>query len=140
MQRFRCHMQQRKQQRPGAGERCQVERLERPLDGDGTPRLDTLRSHLIARHVHYDGTQWTELSDTRLLPGQSAAIELPWNGSSRIHVWLDIIPDDFYATQVFPRLIGTFPADSEARRLALQAEALANSSGFRLYDTEVHRP
>jgi hypothetical protein len=110
------------------------------LDGDGTPRLDTQRSHAIARHVHYDGAQWTELSDTRLLPGQSAAIELPWNGSNRIHVWLDITPDDFYATQVFPRLIGTFQADSEAKRLALQAEALANSSGFRLYDTEVHRP
>jgi hypothetical protein len=110
------------------------------LDADGTPRLDTSRSHVIARRVHYDGTEWVELSDTRLLPGQSAAIELPWNGSSRIHVWLDVIADDFYATQVFPGLIGTFPADSEARRLALQAEALASSSGFRLYDSELRRP
>lgn len=110
------------------------------LDADGVPRPDTLRSHVIARHVNYDGTQWTELSDTRLLPGQSAAIELPWNGSNRIHVWLDVIPDDFYATQVFPGLIRTFPAESEARSLALQAEAAVSSSGFRLYDTELRRP
>ena len=45
---------------------------------------DTLRSHEIARQVRYDRGHWIELSDTRLLPGQSAAIELNWDGSDRI--------------------------------------------------------
>ena len=30
--------------------------------------------------------RWIEVSDSRLLPGQSAAIELPWNASERIQV------------------------------------------------------
>jgi Cytochrome c554 and c-prime len=110
------------------------------LEADGTPRPQTLRTHVIARRVHFDGTTWAEDSDTRLVPGESAAIELPWNGSARARVWLDVIPDDFYTTQVFPGLMQTLPARSEARRLALEASAAAESSRFRLYETELRRP
>jgi hypothetical protein len=110
------------------------------LDRDGSPRPRTLRSHVIARRVHYNGNAWVELSDTRLLPGQSAAIELNWNGSDRIRVWLDVIPDDFYAMKVYPGLIQTLPAHSEARSLALRAAVAATSSRFRLYETELRRP
>ena len=104
------------------------------LNADGSPRLETLRSHMIARRVHYDygSGAWSELSDTRLLPGQSAAIELAWNGSDHIRVWLEVNPDAFYATQVFPGLIETLPDHGEARKLASRAEDVANSSGFRL--------
>jgi hypothetical protein len=110
------------------------------LDADGAPRPDTLRTYLIARIVHYDDNHWIELADTRLLPGQSAAIECSWNGSDRIHVWLDVFPDYFYATQIFPAMIQTLPAQSEANSLALRAQATASSSGYRLYDSELHRP
>ena len=34
----------------------------------------------------------------------------------------------------------TLPARSEARRLALEASAAAESSRFRLYETELRRP
>jgi hypothetical protein len=51
------------------------------LDADGTPRSETLRSFEISRRVRYEGDRWVEISDTRLLPGQSVAIEVPWNGS-----------------------------------------------------------
>jgi hypothetical protein len=93
-----------------------------------------------SRRVHFDGSAWTELSDSRLSPGQSAALELNWNGSDRIRVWLDVFPDDFYAEQVFPNLIGALPAESVARPLALEASAAAKSSSFRLYETERRRP
>jgi hypothetical protein len=110
------------------------------LDHDGSPRPQTLSSHVIARRVHFDGSAWTELSDSRLSPGQSAALELNWNGSDRIRVWLDVFPDDFYAEQVFPNLIGALPAESVARPLALEASSAAKSSSFRLYETERRRP
>jgi hypothetical protein len=66
--------------------------------------------------------------------------ELAWNGSERIHAWLDIIPDDFYATQVFPELIASLPSDGAANRLAHEALATARASSFTLYETELRRP
>ena len=66
--------------------------------------------------------------------------ELAWNGSERIHAWLDIIPDDFYAKQVFPELIAILPSDGEANRLANEALAAARASSFTLYETELRRP
>jgi hypothetical protein len=73
------------------------------LSDDGSPLPQTLRSHVIARRVHYnqETDAWTELSDTRLMPEESVAVELLWDGSSRARAWLDVIPDDFYATQKF---------------------------------------
>jgi hypothetical protein len=112
------------------------------LDADGAARPQTLRSHVIARRVRYDdaANSWIELSDARLLPGQSSTIELAWNGSERIRAWLEVIPDDFYATQVFPELIASLPANGEALRLANEALAAARASPFRLFETELRRP
>ena len=110
------------------------------LDAAGAPRPETLRSHEIARHVRYEGDQWIELSDTRLLPGQSATVELDWDGSDRIRAWLEVAPDEFYATEVYPSLLQSLPASGDATRLIAQARADAVSSGFRLFETEVRRP
>jgi hypothetical protein len=67
-------------------------------------------------------------------------LELTWDDSDRIRVWLEVIPDDFYATLVFPGLIQTLPPQAEAMQLAVQAQAAASSSSFRLYETELRRP
>jgi hypothetical protein len=109
------------------------------LDGDGSPRPETLRSRVIARQVNYDGKTWAEASDTRLLPGQSAGIEVPWNGSDRARVWLDVLPEDFYTTQLFPALMQILPPDGEAIKLVMQADIASRLTNFRLYDTEVRR-
>ena len=110
------------------------------LDAAGAPQHDTLRSHEIARQVRYERGHWIELSDTRLLPGQSAAIELNWDGSDRIKTWLEVIPDDFYESHVFPDLIVAMPPDSASRRLISEASADAANSHFRLFETELRRP
>jgi len=112
------------------------------LDAHGVPQPQTLRSHVIARRVRYDDATkaWVELSDTRLLPGQSAAIELAWNGSERIRAWLDVIPDDMYATQVFQEVIARSPSDGEATRLVNEALAAARASSYTLYETELRHP
>ena len=110
------------------------------LDAAGAPRLDTLRSHEIARRVQYEGDRWIELSDTRLLPGQSAAIELAWEKSERIKTWLEVVPDDFYENNVFPGLIHSMPANSDAQRLISRASADAVTNRFRLFESELRRP
>ena len=110
------------------------------LDAAGAPRPETLRSHKIAREVRYEDDGWVELSDTRLLPGQSAAIELNWNGSDRIRAWLEVIPDDFYESEVFPGLVNALPPNSDAQRLILKASADGAASRFHLYETELRKP
>jgi hypothetical protein len=110
------------------------------LDGAGVPRPDTAVAHVIAREVHYVNNDWTEISDTRLLPSQTTAIELPWNGADRIRVWLEVKPDDYYATQVYPALLQDAPLDRPATALIAKAAAVAAASTYRLFETELRRP
>jgi len=109
------------------------------LDTGGTARAETLRSQVIARRLRWDGGWWHELADTRLLPGQSAAIELPWNGNDRVRVWLEVMPDDFYESEVYPGKLARL-ADGESMRLIAKARADAAASRFRLFETELQRP
>jgi len=110
------------------------------LDGAGAPLRDTERTHVIARRVRYGNDGWTEISDTRLMPLETAAIELPWNGSDRIRVWLEVVPDDYYATAVYPDLLQTLPKDQEPSRLIAKAAADAAASKFSLFEFELRRP
>jgi hypothetical protein len=110
------------------------------LDEAGTPRSETLRSYYIARQVRYDGAQWIEVSDTRLLPGQSAAIELAWNGSNQIRVWMEVIPDDFHEAEIFRERLETLPPGSDAARLITAARSQAAKSSFRLFEDDIRRP
>ena len=109
------------------------------LDSAGVPQRSTELTHVIARIVSYANNDWTEISDTRLLPSQTAAIELPWNGYDRIRVWLEVIPDYYYATQVFP-LLDNAPADRPATNLIAKAAAAAAASPYTLFETELRRP
>jgi len=110
------------------------------LDDAGAPRPETLRSTAIAREVRYENDRWVELSDTRLSPGQTAAVELGWDGSTRIRTWLEVIPDYYYGHDLFPEQIAAFPADSDARRLIVKASAEAAASSFRLFESELQKP
>jgi hypothetical protein len=110
------------------------------LDAAGMPRPETLQSHVIARHVRYEDGQWIEISDTRLLPGQTASIDVRWNGNDSIRVWLEVIPDHHYETEVYRDLLETLPHASEAARSIAQAKAAAAASHFRLFESGLRRP
>ncbi len=110
------------------------------LDQAGSPQPQTMRTHVIARRVRFDAGRWFEVSDSRLLPGQSAAIELAWNTSERIRLWLEIIPDDFYETEIYPDRLGRLDPASEPARLIAQAKTEAAKRSFRLFETELRRP
>jgi hypothetical protein len=110
------------------------------LDGAGSPRAETLRSHVIARDVRWQDDRWIELSDSRLLPGETTAIEAPWQGSERIRVWLEVRPDDVYRNDIYPALLNALPANGEARELIVKALADAGTSRFRLFETELREP
>jgi hypothetical protein len=110
------------------------------LDGAGVSQRSTEHTHVIARIISYANSDWTEISDTRLMPSQTAAIELPWNGYDRIRVWLEVIPDHYYTTQVFPALLQRSPPDRPAANLIAKAAAIAAASPYTLFETELNRP
>jgi hypothetical protein len=110
------------------------------LDDAGMPQPGTEVTHVIARVVSYANDDWTEISDTRLMPSQTAAIELAWNGHQRAHIWLEVIPDHYYATQVFPELLQNAPKERPTTNLITQAAASAATSSYTLFDTELRRP
>jgi hypothetical protein len=113
------------------------------LDTSGAPRPETpetAASYTIQRVVAFAEGRWVEHSDSRLLPGKTAVLELPWGESRRIRLWLEVAPDDFYDHQVYDGLLKGMAPASEAARLIRRADAHARASVYRLFETELTRP
>jgi hypothetical protein len=110
------------------------------LDASGRPRPETGSTHIIQRVVEYAGGQWIERSDSRLLPGETATLFVPWKESDRIRMWLEVHPDDYYDHRVYDQLLRQLPAEGEAARLISRADSDARSSRYRLFETELARP
>lgn len=110
------------------------------LDSEGKPRTETAVSHVIQRAVVFNGGRWVEHADTRLLPGETASLELSWQGSERIRMWLEVEPDDYYDHRVYDQLLAQLPNEGAAAQLISRADARAGASRYRLFETEVMRP
>jgi len=110
------------------------------LDRTGAPEPKTERTYVIARTVIERAGEWIEVSDTRLLPGQAAALDIVWNGGDRARVWLEVLPDFSYATEIYPHLLEALPPASPAAQLIVEASADAARSSFMLFETELRRP
>jgi hypothetical protein len=110
------------------------------LDSAGSPQLFTERIRVIGRDVRYVNDEWKEFSDTRLMPSETASLEFLWNGYDRVRVWLEVLPDAYYAAEVFPPLLADGQQNQPSHRLISQAAAAAASSHFELFRTELRRP
>ena len=110
------------------------------LDSAGSPQLFTERIRVIGRDVRYVNDEWKEFSDTRLMPSETASLEFLWNGYDRVRVWLEVLPDSYYALEVFPGLLANGQQNQPSHRLISQAAAAAASSHFELFQTELRRP
>jgi hypothetical protein len=110
------------------------------LDKAGAPLPDTEISHVIARTLRYVNDEWVELSDTRLMPSQSAVIEIPWNGHDRVRMWLEVIPDFYYSAAVYPELLKNAQLDQPSTTLLAKATATAAASSYTLFETQLNRP
>lgn len=80
-----------------------------------------------------------ESADTRLMPGDTAILEIPWGDAGRVRLWLKVHPDDYYDQQVYGPLLATHAADSPAGHLIARAAAAARASRYRLFETELAR-
>ncbi len=108
------------------------------LDKNGNPRQETETTHIIQRSVGAGANGWFENFDTRLMPEQTATLDIAWQGSKRVRMWLEVEPDDFYHNNVYGDLLTSL--DGEARKLIASADAKASSSRYRLFETEVSHP
>lgn len=110
------------------------------LDGAGKPRPGSEVTTVIERRVEFDGTDWRELSDTRLLPGQSAAVEIAWKESRRARVWLEVRPDEFYHAVTYAQLRRDLPKGGPAARLIAEADSRTRDTIYSLFVSEIERP
>lgn len=110
------------------------------LDASGRPLPGSEKTYLIQRRVEAVGDDWREVSDTRLLPGQTASVELSWGTARRARAWLEVQPDDYYHSQTYAQLLKELPQNTIPRQLIEQADARTRASGYTLFTTEVERP
>lgn len=110
------------------------------LDKAGNVLAGSERVSVIGRRVAYDGSDWREDSDTRLLPGQSARLEVAWEGADQARFWLEVRPDDYYVTETYPALLKDLPKNGVPAGLIAQAEAHGKASPYSLFETRLPRP
>jgi len=110
------------------------------LDTSGRPVAGTMREHVIQRRVEFVNGEWIERFDTRLSPGESAVLDLPWPAGGRVRFWLEVHPDDFYDHDVYDALLRDLPKGGPAARLIAEADKHAGRARFRLFETEIIRP
>ena len=103
------------------------------LDGAGKPKQGSEATYVIQRRVEYDGSDWREVSDTRLLPGQTAVVEIAWKDAQRARVWLEVQPDDFYHSVTYAQLRRDLPKAGIPARLIAEADSRAQASIYRLF-------
>lgn len=111
-----------------------------PLDHDGRLLLSHAVHYTIERQVEATAAGWIERSDTRLAPGSSATLVLPWGDYGEAQVWMQVEPDSYYHRQVYPGLLQDTNIDGAAKKLISIANQAAGASPFRLFETVVHRP
>jgi hypothetical protein len=101
----------------------------------GEPRRSDF---IIQRRVDWNPKSgWRELSDTRLLPGQSLNLNLPLAKDKGASVRVFVQPDQDYHDRVYPMLLSA-PIDlsKEDRAMLEAARAAGIGSEYTLYSFE----
>jgi len=92
--------------------------------------------HIIQRRLYWNpDTSWTEVSDTRLRPGQELRLTLALEPAQNAEAILLVEPEALYYEQVYPSLevaIGE-ELDAVSLRLLREAKQRAGRTGFVLY-------
>lgn len=110
------------------------------LDVLGEPVRGSEVSYVIQRRVESVDGEWIEHSDTRLFPGETVSLDIGWGEVDRVRMWLEVRPDDFYDRDVYDVLLDRLGPDDPAAGLIAEADRLAVSSSFRLFETDLARP
>lgn len=118
----------------------QVEMRAVLIDARGQAVPGSAVQHVIQREVAVAGGKWVERRDSRLLPGETTILELPWQGYAGARMWLEVRPDHYYDTKVYNTLLAGLAPGTPAAELIARADGAAQVSTYRLFVTDVERP
>lgn len=110
------------------------------LDEVGKPLPSSEVTYKISRRVDYNGADWKEVSDTRLLPDQTAKVEIAWKDMKQARVWMEVRPDDYYHTDVYGQLLRDLPKNSQPFRLISKADEQAKGNVYKLFEAVIRKP
>jgi hypothetical protein len=110
------------------------------LDAAGRPRPDSAAEIVIQRRVVFENGEWIEKRDTRLHPGETAVLKVPWADAAAVRMWIEVHPDDFYDHDVYDGLLAGLAKDGPEYRLIAEADRRARTSRFTLFETVISRP
>ena len=110
------------------------------IDARGQAVPGSAVRHVIQREVAVAGGKWVERRDSRLLPGETTILELPWQGYAGARMWLEVRPDHYYDTKVYDALLTRFLPGSPSAELIGRADVAVRQSDYRLFETELRRP
>jgi hypothetical protein len=107
------------------------------LDEDGQPIPGGSYEKNILRKMKIEDGRWIELSDTRLEPGGSLTLHVPWqvNGvcGSKIQFLVIVEPEWFYYETVYPSVLEGLD-DGPAQELIKTAKSVAEGHNYILYE------
>jgi hypothetical protein len=112
------------------------------IDRKGAEIPASLRNKTLQRDVQYSANGWQEIKDSRLAPGESASINVPWQFGRyigrKIRFRIEVDPDNYYINNVYKPLLDK--ADSLRKRTIQQADKEARANSYILYEKIVDHP
>ncbi len=103
------------------------------VDAAGTPIEGTARETRLRRDVAVEAGEWVEHADTRLAPGAAATLRYAASREPRargLAASIEVRPDDFYVTRVYPGILADGGTSKEGRRLIGEALAAGQASPY----------
>ncbi len=103
------------------------------LDAAGKPIEKTPRETRLKRDVVFEAGEWVERADTRLAPGATATLRYVAPRAPRarrLAASIEVRPDDFYVTSVYPGILADAGTSDEGRRLIGEALAAGQANPY----------
>ena len=108
------------------------------LDSEGHQMRGGYQENILQRQMTIDNGRWIEHSDTRLEPGATVTLSIPWQAIDRcgnaVQFQIIVEPEWFYHEKVFPIVLEELE-DGPARNLIQQAKSIAETRSFVLFET-----
>lgn len=112
------------------------------LDKKGQKIPAGLRNRTLQRVVTYGSTGWQEISDSRLLPGETVSIAVPWQfgkyRGNQVYFQIIVEPDHYYIHDTFKSLLAQLPRGLP-QTLIQKADREARSNTYTLFETTLRK-
>ncbi|MBF0588299.1 MAG: hypothetical protein HQL53_04145 [Magnetococcales bacterium] len=112
------------------------------LDSASHPLDPAPQRWVIQRRMRWSQGGWHPWRDTRLAPGATASLEVPWQRAgvlaSSINLQIRVEPDHLYTTHIHPRRL-VESADPTVRKLLQRAIGEGEANNYTLWAQTAHR-